>query len=217
MRNNQRCIWTSSYDRGLDHLLSIWPEVLKEVPTAELYITYGWQTFDAVHRDNPERHAWKEQMSKLMAQQGITHLGRVGQAQMVELLKESGIWSYPTDFEEISCISAMKAQVYGAIPVTMTKAALNETVQYGSKVGGDISDPEVKKTYLSELVAWLKDDQRQEATRKIMMPWAKKTYDWAGVAEEWTAEFKTPSRKETEFKEYVSEVVIPEMETVGKS
>lgn len=175
----------------------MWPDVLKEVPDAKLIITYGWNLFDAIFEQgkpayNPERLAWKEKINEAMKQPGITHLGRIGQQEMVKLLENSGLFTYPTNFDEISCISAMKAQIYGAIPVTMSKAALKETVLYGTKLFGDINDPKVFKTYVKDLIGWLKDDQRQEATRKIMMPQAKKAFSWRGVAESWDAEFKSP-------------------------
>ena len=46
MRNNKLCIYGSSYDRGLEHLLKLWPDVIKEVPNAQLRIFYGWILFD---------------------------------------------------------------------------------------------------------------------------------------------------------------------------
>ena len=197
MRNNKQCVWSSSYDRGLRYLLSMWPDVLKEVPDAKLIITYGWNLFDAIFEHgrpayNPERLAWKEKMNEAMNQPGVTHLGRIGQQDMIKLLEHSGIWSYPTNFDEISCISAMKAQIYGAIPVTMSKAALKETVLYGTKLFGDINDLEVFSTYIEELIGWLKDNERQEATRKVMMPQAKLAFSWRGVAEAWKSEFDSP-------------------------
>src|SRR3990172_5678236 len=136
MRNPKLCIYGSSYDRGLEHLLKLWPNVVKEVPDAKLEIFYGWFLFDRVFGDNPERQAWKEKINKLMEQQGITHLGRISHGACVEEHKKAGIWTYPTHFGEINCITAMRAQVYGSIPVVIDYAALHETVQYGIKVEG---------------------------------------------------------------------------------
>ncbi len=188
MKNNYRCIWTSSYDRGLNWLLDMWPEIKKQVPQAELTISYGWNLFDTIYFNNPERQAWKAQIDAKMKQPGITHIGRIGQEEMVKELQRSAIWAYPTDFDEISCISAMKAQVYGAIPVTMDKAALKETVKFGVKVKGDIADPEVQKEYIKEVVKMLKTPiDREEMTKK-----AKELFSWEGVAKDWVEEFSLP-------------------------
>lgn len=211
MRNNYSCFWGSSYDRGLEHLLTIWPTVKAAVPEAELHIYYGWNLYDAIHRDNPERVAWKEKIDKMMDQPGITHHGRVGQAQLTQEMPNYGIWAYPTDFDEISCINAIKSQAFGLIPVTMNRAALAETVQYGTKLNGDITDPKVRELYAQELILWLKDHTRQEETRKFMMPWAREHFAWSQVAETWTKEFKEPPEN-PEFKKFVEENVIPALE-----
>lgn len=212
MRNYYSCLWSSSYDRGIEHLLEIWPDVKKAVPQAELNITYGWNLFDAAFPDNPERHAWKAEINKMMNQPGIKHLGRIGQKDMIELLKKTSIWAYPTNFQEISCISAMKAQLYGSIPVTMDYAALKETVKFGVKVKGDIADPKVKEVYKLELIGWLKDVKKQEKERVHMMKWAYAQFGWSKVAGEWVEEFKTPriisKEKEIAFKDFVFKKVV---------
>jgi hypothetical protein len=36
--------WQSSYDRGLDILLFMWPDIKLNYPDAELWVTYGFDT-----------------------------------------------------------------------------------------------------------------------------------------------------------------------------
>lgn len=190
MRNPYACMYTSSYDRGLEHLLKMWPEIKKEVPKAELHIFYGWQLFESFYRNNPGSMAWKDKMDKMMEAKGITHHGRVSQPEIEKWYQKCGLWTYPTHFGEISCISAMKAQVWGAIPVVIDYAALKTTVQYGVKVDGDIYEPEVKENYKKELISLLTDHNRQEEIRKPMMKWARKEFPWRKVAKQWDKEFK---------------------------
>jgi len=189
-RNPKACLYTSSYDRGLEHLLDIWPAVIKAVPDAKLNIFYGWQTFDAIHADNPERQAYKEKMEKKMRYKGIVHHGRVGHRELEKWFQRCGIYAYPTHFEEISCISAMKAQAFGAIPVVINYAALKETVKFGIKVDGDIYEKETKEKYLKKLIWALKHPEWQEEVRAKMMPWAKKSFAWALIAEKWDKIFR---------------------------
>lgn len=189
-RNPHKVVYCSSYDRGLEHLLKMWPDIKKEVPDAELVIAYGWQLFVKFYSNNPASMAWKARMDELMSQPGITHLDRLSQDKLAEEMKTCGIWAYPTHFGEISCISAMKAQCYGAIPVTMNNYALQTTVQHGVKIDGDIYDKETKEEFKKQLISLLKDDKRQEEIRNPMMKWAKDTFSWNKVAEEWTNEFK---------------------------
>jgi len=190
MRNNKKVCYTSSYDRGLEHLLKMWPDVKKVVPGAELFIAYGWQLFVKFYSNNPASMGWKTKMDELMSQPGITHLDRLPQDKLAEEMKTCGIWAYPAHFGEISCISAMKAQCYGAIPVVVNYAALQTTVQHGIKVDGDVYDKETQEKFKQELISLLKDDKRQEEIRKPMIKWAKETFSWDKVASEWTKEFR---------------------------
>jgi glycosyltransferase involved in cell wall biosynthesis len=185
----KRAIWTSSYDRGLEHLLEIWPDVLKEVPDAKLEIFYGWKLFKHFYKDNPERMAWLKKVEEMMGQKGITHHGRVPQPEVEKWHKKCGIWAYPTHFYEINCISAIKAQLWGCVPVCTNYAALNETVKYGTKIDGDIWDKEVKEKYTKELIKAFKDEKWQDEQRKLMMPWARKKYHWSKIAKQWDKEF----------------------------
>ncbi len=189
-RNPHLMIYGSSYDRGLEHLLKMWPEIKKEVPDAQLHVFYGWNLFDKVYGDNPERQAWKEKINKLMEQEGITHLGRIShQGCIVEHMK-AGVWAYPTHFGEISCITAMRAQCYGSVPCVINYAALKETVKWGVKIEGDIYESEVKKLYLNALIGLLRDEKFQEDVRREMMGGARDLFSWRKVAEQWTEEFR---------------------------
>lgn len=190
MRDQYRIISTSSYDRGVQHLLEMWPFIKKMVPQASLHCFYGWQLFEKFYKDNPSSMAWMEKMQELMTQDGITDHGRIPQDKLVEEYKKSAIWAYPTHFGEISCISAMKAQAYGCEPVVVNYGALKETVQYGRKVEGDIYDQETKEAFKTALIDALQNPL-QDTERSDMLKWATDTYSWAKVAKDWSKEFKT--------------------------
>lgn len=184
-RNPHRMIYASSPDRGLPYLLNNWEAIRKEVPDAELHVFYGFEVFDMIHRDNPARKQWKNQVMDMMKQPGITYHGRIGHTELEAEYAKSAVWAYPTDFTEISCISAMKAQALGAIPVTTTMAALDETVKNGIKLDADITLKDSQKEYVEALVKVLKDEKGQEEMRKDMMPWAQKYFQWENVAKLW--------------------------------
>lgn len=181
---NQNLFYGSSYDRGLQHLLNMWPDIIKEVPEVQLHIAYGWDLFDKAYSNNPERMAWKDRISQQMKQPGITHYGRVSKGKLEKIRKECGIWVYPTHFTEINCITALEAQAAGLVPVVINLAALKETVKSGIKIDGDIYDPEIKETYKKELISLLKDKDRwsklsSEAKQSVTH------YNWENIAKEW--------------------------------
>lgn len=185
MRNPNRIIYTSSYDRGLEHLLAMWPKVREAVPKAELHVFYGWQLFDRFYQNNPASMAWKQKIVEGLSQPGVTDHGRLAQPDLVKEYEASGIWAYPTHFGEINCISAIKAQAYGCEPVVVNYAALQETVQHGRKVDGDIYDEETKDAYLTQLIDALQHPMSDDK-RKQMMTWAKEKYAWQTIAKQWT-------------------------------
>ena len=189
-RSPHLMVYGSSYDRGLEHLLKMWPDIKKAVPDASLHIFYGWDLFDLGYGDNPERMAWKEKINIAMNQPGIVHLGRISHGAVQKEFEMAGVWAYPTHFGEINCITAMKAQAWGSIPCVIDYAALKETVKFGVKIKGDIYDQETKDLYKNSLIALLKDKKYQEEVRKEMMPWAKEHFAWSNVAKQWTEEFR---------------------------
>ena len=179
-----KLFWGSSYDRGLDVLLLLWEDVKKKFPDAELHICYGWTLFDKVTANNAERQEWKKSVQRMMEQPGITHHGRLGKKELAKVRKSCGIWAYPTYFEEIHCINALEAQADGLVPVTMDLAALDETVQSGFKVKGDIKDPKVFEEYKARLLEMMGDEELWKYESKEAFAWAN-MQTWSSVASYW--------------------------------
>lgn len=184
-RNTKRLIHTSSYDRGIENLLHIWPEVKKEVPEAELHLFYGWETYDQMVKGGARSPEFKQKMLPLMAQEGVFEYGRIGHKKLVKEFFKSGIYVYPSHFEEISCISAMKAQACGCVPVVIDYAALSETVKEGVKIAGRGDNPATMEIFKRELIALLKDEARQEELR-IKVRMNKESFGWDKVASQWS-------------------------------
>lgn len=107
---NKQCFYASSPDRGLDTLLRAWPKVHAAHPDATLKVTYG-----ATEYDLP----------------GVEFLGEISEEEMNQLYKESDIWCHPCNGGELQCITGLKAQAAGCVPVIIPAMALSETVKYG--------------------------------------------------------------------------------------
>ncbi len=189
MRNLKRIIYTSSYDRGVQHLLEMWPDIRKAVPDAELECFYGWQLFDKFYHDNPASMSWKAKIVELLGQEGIIKHGRLSQPELAKEMQTCGIWAYPAHFAEINCISAIKAQAYGCEPVVVNYAALQETVKWGRKVEGDIYDEETKEEFKKQLIDALNNPMSEE-DREMMMLDTTIKYGWDKIAKDWDKLFK---------------------------
>lgn len=189
-RDPHRVIYTSSYDRGLEHLLDVWPFILAEFPDAKLDIFYGWGTYDKLRTKETQRQ-WKSRMIDLMSTlPGVTEHGRIGQDQLATEMLKSGVFAYPCHFEEISCISAMKAQVAGCIPLTTSYAALAETnLQKEWRVDGNPRDDEkAKEAFKNRLLDALRIEKDARLRRTIQVQ-AQQKFAWSTVAEQWSGEF----------------------------
>ncbi|MFA6097562.1 MAG: tetratricopeptide repeat protein [Candidatus Paceibacterota bacterium] len=181
-RNPYRLMYSSTADRGLELLLDLFPRIKKEVPQAELHLFYGMQTFKGLEKDNPERMRFLQRLeNKIKTTEGVVNHGRVDQNTLAREFMKSEVWVYPTDFYEISCITAMEAQAAGCFPVTTKKAALDEVVQFGAKVNERIDQKDVQDEWIKYVIININGG----FDPKKMIGWAKKEFDWNGVAEKW--------------------------------
>lgn len=182
-----RAIYTSSPDRGLEQMLSVWPEIKAKVPEAELHVFYGWMTFEAANQNDPSLMKWKDDMMKKIKEtKGIVYHGRVSHSELHQEFLKSGVFAYYCTFPEISCISAMKAQVLGCIPVTNTHAALAETVKQERFKVASTENP-AKDT--ASIIEW-RDAMIEALTTKEKIATKILTdFGWDGVAAQWTKEF----------------------------
>lgn len=193
-RHHKLC-YLSSYDRGLMYLLPMWSDIKEKFPDAELHIAYGWNTFNKLAANNPERMKWKHDMELAMDQPGITHHGRVGKEELKKLRQECGILAYPTDFFEINCITALECQADGCVPVVMNQSewdnekiytALDETVYAGVKVEGVIRKDQ--KKYFEALTKLMGDEKEWKKLSSLGENGVDK-YQWKNISKEWVAEF----------------------------
>ncbi len=191
-RDPYKFVYASSYDRGLDNVLKMWPVIKENCPEATLDIYYGWNTYDAMmnaRQGTPHGDAmrqYKNQIVGMMTQLaplGVREVGRVSQNELYKAFKEASIWIYPTKFYEISCINAMTAQVMGCVPVCTPYAALNETVNGEYAIKAELDEIAEASVYL------LKNQDDLEARREPMMDWARKQFDISSLAKEWSIFF----------------------------
>ena len=165
--------------------MTVWKDVRKEVPDAELHLFYGWDCYDKMMAQGHRPKDFKDYMVNLMAQEGVFEHGRVNHKQLIKEFYKSGIYAYPTHFQEISCISAMKAQACGCVPIVFDYAALNETVKSGVKIKGIGTDEANMETFKNELIKLLKDSAYQEKLREEVSK-HKEEFSWKHVAKQWS-------------------------------
>jgi glycosyltransferase involved in cell wall biosynthesis/tetratricopeptide (TPR) repeat protein len=183
-----RLIWTSSPDRGLDTLLRMWRRIRLLRDDAELHVYYGWDGYDRATEAMgypPLRLQFKAEVQELARQEGVTWHGRVGRAELATAWRRCNIWAYPTDFLEVSCITAMNAQASGCAILASRHGALAETL---GPVGIQVAGPargisqEMRFTgYLANIV----QDPAEWGRAAEGGPEHIRLRTWATVAKEW--------------------------------
>lgn len=184
-----KLFWGSSYDRGIQHLLKMWPAIKEKYPDAELHIAYGWDLFDKGFANNPERMAWKDKINEQFKLPGITHHGRLGKTMLKQIRVQCGIWVYPVEFFEINCITALEAQNDGLVPVVVNYGALTETVQSGYKINGDIYDRETQEEFLTTLLYLMANEKAWEEESGKAQKFARE-FSWNKISEKWRSHFE---------------------------
>lgn len=197
-RNQYKCVYGSSQLRGLETLLQLWPQIRKQVPQATLDIYYGWETFDKMHHLGTPREetGWKKfkeniiSTEEALADQGVTDHGRIGHQELAREYLEAGVWLYPTEFQEINCITAGKVQAAGCIPVTTNAAALEEAVQFGEKLDTKTiyTNKKMQKAFVEAAVRQL---SKPSVDRKKMSQWSINRNSWGRTASGWDKELKS--------------------------
>lgn len=116
----------SNYARGLLVLLLLWPELRKEFPLATLDICYGRETWNTM---SPQDLNMAISMMEEYKSIGVTEHGKIGHLELARIMETTSIFAYPClCLGETFCITAVKCQAAGCIPVTTRIAALNETI-----------------------------------------------------------------------------------------
>lgn len=204
-RNPNLIVNTSSPDRSLSALLDCYEQIKKEVPDAELEWAYGWINWDMAVVGDQRRIDWKDAMQKRMTALGVKELGRLSHGEIAEKYLTANIFGYPSEFAEIDCISLSKAMAAGAVPITTDFAAMGEKSNHGgiflaSEKTKDtwakpfhfdfsLESPHLRELWVKHAVKILKNPPSEEE-RETMRRWARETYDWERIANQWDSQLR---------------------------
>ena len=117
---NNIFIYASAPNRGLREVLISWNKIFTNVQNAKLYVYYGFTNkfiaWGKQHMSNFD--TWLINIKKLLNQPGVYYIGLVDHITLANAYASSGFTLYPTSYPETGCVSLMKAQALGSIPIT---------------------------------------------------------------------------------------------------
>jgi len=152
-----------------------------------LHVFYGFNNLEIITKDrlNDPRRIAAERIRGRLNEPGVVWHGRVGQDQLYREWLKSGIWCYPTEFTETSCITCMEAQYGGAIPITNPLWALRDNVEHGVFLPGNpYSDNLIRARYAQTIALLARTPALQEQIRDKMYKYRSGKH-WGLVADQW--------------------------------
>ena len=186
-----RFVYSSSPERGLEHLLDMWLYIKEVMPEASLHIYYGTSILDI--RANLDLNFLLEKNRifhkiNLLKDYGVHFHGAVGQKDLYRDMWQSSWWVYPTRYLETNCITAQEAVACGLIPIVNPVGALPEILgDYGFYIKGSPEYPEVRKKYVDKIKEIVDDmkSNRDFYIKRAANAAVYVTKDWKEVADQW--------------------------------
>ncbi len=113
-------IYSSCSERGLTHIIEVWPKILEIFPDATLNIC-SYNHFP---------HTQEEiNIKKYMdTEPSVKHLGKLNANELYELMSKTEYWFYPTNWPETSCITALEMMASKVICLYYPFAGLTDTM-----------------------------------------------------------------------------------------
>ena len=171
--------------RGLTHLLKVFKSLNLE--NVELNVCSSTKIYGKKFDDvlGKEYESIFDDCKKI---KNVNFLGFVKNNKIIELLKKTHIYAYPSIWPETSCISAIEAMAAGCEVVTTNLGALYETcTPFGTFVGFDRNYENLEKKYKKALTDsikkfWSIEVQEklklQQQTINILYSWDTRSNDW---------------------------------------
>ena len=188
-------VYTSCSERGLDRLLDLWPDIVNNLPDAQLHI--------CSYNNFPQNDHEKQIQEIIKKYDNIKHLGCLNKEQLYNLLSSAEFWLYPTNFNETSCITAMEMLMSEVICVYYPIAGLVNTLgDYGLPVqkGEEINT-------LLNLTTKQKNNIRKRGKEYAM------TCGWEQRAKKWM-KFITSGTEDIQHNQEKQEILFKELPTL---
>lgn len=205
LRQKKRLIYTSRPERGLDVLLhAVMPLIWSKDAQVELIIA-GYD--NTTEQMKPFYDSLHNKINEYKTQGfNVRWMGNLTKKELYKEYQKATLYVYPSNFEEISCITGMECMAnglpiicsdIGALPETLS----NETAVFIKGEGFTPYRPEYAKEFADAVLDLLNDEVKQERYRQACYERAKQ-FGLKSLAELWEKHFyelfeKRISNKET--------------------
>lgn len=179
---NKYLLYSSRPERGLEHLVrpgGIMEQLLKMAPECHLLVCgYDNTTEDMLQY---YQYLW----TRCNELPNVTNIGALTKIELAQLMKRCFLHVYPTEFEEVSCITAMEAAAAGLPFLSSAHAALPETCQGSGSILLPLKENSVDEEAFTDKISWLcgKDGLAKHKSKVIEQNRKCSDYTWEAAAE----------------------------------
>lgn len=190
LKDRLEFFYSSSPDRGLNHLLRMWPRIQEEFPNSLLHICYGVEHWvqSSCWSHNMQAEVALEVAAGLQAP-GVIYHGRVGQERLARLQRSCDALLYPCDTQqptETGCITIVEAGA-AAKPAFITDCDCLPSEFGETAIVNPL--PLNYDDYIGSMVDVLGDADVYEQYQKLGRAMAVKR-DWPTIADQWLELFE---------------------------
>lgn len=126
-KNENKIVFASSPDRGLDRAMLIVEEARKTRPDLELHAYYGMDNMKKMGGHFGEQAKKLEEM--MSTRPWVKFHGNIDQKTLAKEMKEAVVWLYPANFIETYCITALEAYKSKCFGLVREIGALKNTLR----------------------------------------------------------------------------------------
>lgn len=179
-----RVIYCSSPDRGLHHLLRIWPRVREQIADAELHIFYAFRGFE-LNKWRMDKYGstwWDVKLH--LAQPGVFNHGPVCQRALAKEQMKAALMAYPSDLfidGETFCMAVLECMAAGT-PCLISDATALPGV-YGD-AAAILSRPIEDEHWIGAIVRLLTEEALRQTYIERGLEFAR-AHTWDRAIEAW--------------------------------
>ena len=148
-KQKNKFIYSSRPERGLEQLIDLWPELIKNIPDATLVI--------ATYAKFPNNEFESNLAEKIKKYTNIQHLGCLNEHNLYKEMASCEFWLYPCTYPETSCITAFEILMSKVIPIYYPIAGLTCSLNGN----GIKTAPGIELVDLLKLINLTDDDKQQ--------------------------------------------------------
>ena len=171
-KQKNKFVYTSAADRGLIHLLDIWPKIREKRGEATLWVStppYGLDWYES----------YKTQL------EGVHFIGSLPPQKLYELIASSEYWLYQSQYDETYCITALEMMMGEVSIITTDTGNLANIIPSRGAIVSSESNIEVLKEQILEKLEFVESDTafRKFAKENAKLFALKQT--WENVEKTW--------------------------------